>query len=34
MPVRGAVNNLHLDILTGNDELLETKDLFIGGAWS
>lgn len=32
MPARGTMNNLHLDILTGNDELLETKDLFAGGA--
>lgn len=32
MPARGTMNNLHLDILTGNDELLETKDLFVGGA--
>lgn len=31
MPVRGAMNNLHHDILTGNDELLQTKDLFLGG---
>lgn len=30
MPVRGIVNNLHHDILTGNDELLQTKDLFLG----
>lgn len=32
MPARGGMTNLHLDILKGNDELLETKDLFVGGA--
>lgn len=34
MPVRGIMNNLHHDILTGNDELLETRDLFLGGEYS
>lgn len=34
MPARGIMNNLHHDILTGNDELLETRDLFLGGGCS
>ncbi|CAD6574402.1 MAG: hypothetical protein CYPHOPRED_005414 [Cyphobasidiales sp. Tagirdzhanova-0007] len=29
MPVRGAISNLHIDILTGNDELLQTNNLFL-----
>lgn len=29
MPARGAMSNLHYDILTGNDELLQTRDLFL-----
>lgn len=31
MPARGPMSNLHLDILKGTDEYLETKDLFVQG---